>query len=116
MFKVVSAFNPIGALAVISTLLVAGCGGAGGSPANIAALACETEAKTQLSAQNHLYKLDQAALAASMRSLDGNERFLSAEIVIDPGLTQESKQKLECTVRMSDDGSQATVLNQRFIW
>ena len=96
-------------------LLLAACGGGGGPSKNdAAASACDAYAKTQLDGKT--YKLDLAALSASTTDQAGGMKFLKAPIVIDPGLSTEAKQSLECTVRFTDGKDQPDVMKMQFIW
>jgi len=96
---------------------LAGCGGGeagGGTPNDLAAKACVDAAKSRLGAK--LYELDVAALAASMKDAPNGEKFLTAPIVIEPGLTSEVKQIVECTVRFSDAKPEPDVVGFIFNW
>jgi hypothetical protein len=99
-------------------LALAGCGGgggtAGGTPNDLAAEACKVAAESRLDGK--LYELDAAALAASMRDAPNGEKFLTAPITIEPGLTSEVKQIVECTVRFSDAKPQPDVVGFVFNW
>lgn len=97
-------------------LLLAACGGGGAGNAknDAAANACDAYAKQQLDGKT--YKLDLAELGASMKDQSGGMQFLKAPIVIDPGLTSEAKQSLECTVRFTDGKDQPDVMKMQFIW
>jgi hypothetical protein len=97
-------------------LLLAACGGGGsaGSKNEAAANACDAYAKQQLG--DKTYKLDLAALGASLVDQSGGMKFLKAPIVIDPGLTSEAKQSLECTVRFTEGKEQPDVMKMQFIW
>ena len=97
-------------------LLLAACGGGdGGNTQNEAAAnACDAYAKEQLDSKT--YKLDLAALAASTMDQSGGMKFLKAPIVVDPGLSTEAKQSLECTVRFTDGKDQPDVMKMQFIW
>jgi hypothetical protein len=104
------------AAAAMGTLL-AGCGGDGsgaGSKNELAAKACDAYAKLQL--EDQTYKLDLAALASSMADAGEGSSFLHAPIVIQPGLTSENKQTLECTVRFVAGKAEPDVLKMQFIW
>lgn len=101
-------------------LTVAACGdkggkaGGGNSPGELAATACETYAKGQLAEKS--YQLDHAALAKSMADAGDGASILKAPITIDPGLSSESKQSLECTVRFVAGRDAPDVINLQFIW
>lgn len=95
------------------------CGGgggdaAGGTPNDLAAKACEEAAKSRLDGK--LYEMDVAALAASMKDVPNGEKFLTAPITIEPGLTSEVKQIVECTVRFSDAKPAPDVVGFGFTW
>lgn len=97
-------------------LLLAACGGGGtGTGKNeAAASACDAYAKQQLDGKT--YKLDLTVLAASLTEQSGGMQFLKAPIVIDPGLSTEAKQSLECTVRFTAGKDQPDVVKMQFIW
>lgn len=105
---------------VVITLAAAlsACGGggeaAGGTPNDLAAAACEEASKSRLGEKR--YELDVAALAASMKDTPNGEKFLTASIIIEPGLTSEVKQIVECTVRFSDEKPAPDVVGFGFNW
>ncbi|WP_374604723.1 hypothetical protein [Arenimonas sp.] len=107
-------------VAVPATLVLAACGGGadGGASNNdrnsLAAQACEAAAKSRLDGK--LYELDLQALAASMKDVPNGEQFLTAPITIEPGLTTEAKQIVECTVRFSEAKPQPDVVGFVFNW
>ena len=103
------------AVILVSLLLVAcaGDGGGGDSKGAIAAKACEAFAKNGLGGKT--YQLDLNALAASMKA-DGDMQALSASIVIEPGLSGEVKQTLDCKVRFNAEGTQADVISLNYIF
>lgn len=105
-------------LAVTTTMLLAACGGgdagAGDTPNDQAAKACEVAAKSRLG--DKVYQLDMAALAASMKDVPNGEKFLTAPILIEPGLTSEVKQIVECTVRFTDGKPSPDVVGFGFNW
>ena len=91
-----------------------GSGAASGSQNDLAAKACEEAAKSRI--EGKLYEMDVAALAASMKDAPNGEKFLTAPIVIEPGLTSEAKQIVECTVRFSDANTAPDVVGFGFTW
>lgn len=100
-------------------LALAACGGGGGAgggggPGELAAQACKGAAESRLDGK--LYELDVAALAASMRDAPNGEKFLTAPIVIEPGLTSETKQIVECTVRFAEGKDAPDVVGFVFNW
>ena len=86
----------------------------GNSRNELAATACETYAKGQLAEKT--YQLDHAVLAASLAEGTDGAQVLRSPITIDPGLSTESKQTLECTVRFVESREAPDVLNLHFIW
>lgn len=104
------------AITMAATLSACGGGGgsAGGSPNDLAAKACEEAAKSRV--EGKLYEMDLAALAASMKDAPNGEKFLTAPIVIEPGLSSEAKQIVECTVRFSDAKPAPDVVGFGFTW
>jgi hypothetical protein len=104
-------------LVVTMTVALTACGGGsggGGSPGDLAAEACKVAAESRL--EGKLYELDLAALSASMKDAPNGEKFLTAPIVIEPGLTSEVKQIVECTVRFSDGKPAPDVVGFVFNW
>jgi hypothetical protein len=98
---------------------VAACTGGGetaarSGPNDLAAQACEEAAKSRLSGKP--YELDFAALSASMKDQPGGEKFLTAPILIEPGLTSEVKQIVECTVRFTEGNPNPDVVGFVFNW
>lgn len=89
-------------------------GSGGGSKAELAAAACDTYAKGQL--EDKSYKLDDAELAKSMADAGDGASLLRAPITIEPGLSSESKQTLECRVRFVEGKDAPDVINMQFIW
>jgi len=81
---------------------------------DLAATACEAYARGQLA--DKTYQLDHAVLAASLAEGGDGAQVLKAPIVIDPGLSSESRQTLECTVRFVEGRAAPDVLNLQFIW
>jgi hypothetical protein len=51
-----------------------------------------------------------------MRDAPNGEKFLTAPIVIEPGLTSEVKQIVECTVRFSEGKPAPDVVGFVFNW
>ena len=106
------------ALMMLLLLVLAGCSkqaAPGGATRNeLAATACETYAKGQQAEKT--YQLDHAALAGSLSDSGDGAHLLRAPITIDPGLSSESKQTLECTVRFVEGKDAPDVINLQFIW
>jgi hypothetical protein len=100
----------------VVALALAGCGGGGGggSQNEAAAKACDASAKQQLG--DKAYELDQAAFAATMAAQSDGSQLLKGPIVIEPGLSTESKQTLECSVRFVEGKDLPDVLRVQFIW
>lgn len=101
-----------------AALVLAACAGdeagAGGSSSDLAAQACKAATESRLDGK--LYDMDLKALAASMRDASNGEKFLTAPITIEPGLTSEVKQVVECTVRFTDAKPQPDVVGFVFNW
>lgn len=102
-------------------VLLTACGeGGAGDDANatsrnaLAAKACADYAHGQLGEKT--YQLDQAVLAASMKDAADGSAALHGPIVVNPGLSSESKQTLECSVRFVDGHPAPDVLSMQFIW
>ena len=99
------------------SLALAACGGeagGGNSPNDQAAQACRAAAESRLDGK--LYEMDMAALAASMKDAPNGEKFLTAPIVIEPGLTSETRQIVECTVRFAEGKPAPDVVGFVFNW
>jgi hypothetical protein len=100
-------------------LLVIGltaCSGETSGPvgkAGAAATACDTFVKSKLDGKQ--YKLDLTVLAGSMKANTSGGSDLMAPIIIEPGLTTEVKQSIECEVRF-DATDKPEVLTVNFIW
>lgn len=107
-------------VAVPATLALVACGGGadnsgrGADRGALAAQVCKAETESRLDGK--LYELDVEALAASMKDVPNGEQFLTAPITIEPGLTTEAKQIVECTVRFSEGKEQPDVVGFVFNW
>ncbi len=88
--------------------------GGGGTPGELAAAACETELATRLDGK--LYELDKAALAASMKDGVEGTKMLTTKVVIEPGLTSEVTQIIECTVRFAEGKPTPDIVGFGFNW
>jgi len=101
-----------------AALVLAACAGdeagAGGNRGELAAQACKAATESRLDGK--LYNMDLKALAASMRDAPNGEKFLTAPITIEPGLTSEVKQVVECTVRFTEGKPQPDVVGFIFNW
>lgn len=104
-----------------AALMLAACGGggaddatAGGDRNALAAQACKAAAESRLGGK--LYELDTTALAASMKSTPNGEFFLTGPITIEPGLTSEVKQIVECSVRFTEGKDAPDVVGFVFNW
>ena len=104
-------------LMVPVTAALVACGGSGagaGTPGELAAAACDAEMTRRM--EGKLYELDKAALAASMKDAPNNTKMLSAPVVIEPGLTSEVKQIMECTVRFAEGKPTPDIVGFGFNW
>lgn len=95
-------------------MAIAACGesASNDSPQQRAALACEAEAKARLGDSTH--QIDTAALAQSAAQEDGSWK-LQAPVVVNPGLRNETRQTVHCTIRLVD-GQPAEVTYINFIF
>lgn len=100
-------------LALLGAALLAGCSPTT-TPADIAAQACEAQVRIQTNGRP--FQLDMAMLAASATDAGNGSQLLTAPVVVNAGLADQTTQQLECTVRMSADNTSAEVLIVRFIW
>jgi hypothetical protein len=100
----------------VTAALVAcsGSGEGGSSPADLAASACDAELKLRL--EGKLYELDKAALAASMKEADAGTKMLTAKVVIEPGLTSQVEQIMECKVRFEQGKDTPDIVGFGFNW
>lgn len=103
---------------VPATLVLAACSGGGDAGGNdratLAAEACKAAAESRLDGK--LYELDLKALAASMKPAKDGEFFLTGPIVVEPGLTSEVKQVVECNVRFTEGKPSPDVVGFVFNW
>lgn len=83
--------------------VLAGCGGS-----SKAVSVCEAAVAERLPGRT--YELDSEALRASSREDGEGIVFLQAPLVIDPGMTIEQRQSVECRVRGGD------IISLNFIW
>ena len=102
-----------------AALVLAACSGgdqagAGNSRGELAAEACKAATESRLDGKH--YEMDLKALATSMRDAPNGENFLTAPVTIEPGLTSEVKQVVECTVRFTDAKPQPDVVGFTFNW
>ena len=100
-------------LSAVAVALLAGCGG-GGTPADIAAKACDAQVQQQV--QDQPYQLDLTMLASSMKDDGRGGHLLTVPVTVNLGLADQSVQVLECSVRITGEPPTAEVLNVRFIW
>lgn len=100
---------------VVASLCLSACGGGDtdNSKNAVAARACETFAKNGLGEKT--FQLDLAVLGASMKP-DGDMQALTGPVLIEPGLSGETKMTLDCKVRFNADGSQADVISLNYIY
>lgn len=101
---------------VLLMLGLAACSGGGSAPAGksgSAATACDAFVKSKLEGKQ--YKLDLTVLAASLKEGAQRSGNLTAPIIIEPGLTTEVKQTIQCDMRFGPDDT-PEVLNVTFIW
>ncbi len=103
-------------IALLTIGLTACSGGESSGPAGkagAAASACDAFVKNKLETKQ--YKLDLNVLAASLKPNAQGRADLSAPIIIEPGLTTEVKQTIQCDVRFgADDAPEVMTVN--FIW
>lgn len=83
--------------------VLAGCGGT-----SEAVSVCEAAVAERLPGRT--YQLDADALRESAREDGEGIVFLQAPLVIDPGMTIEQRQTVECRVRGGD------IISLNFIW
>jgi hypothetical protein len=103
-------------IALLALGLAACSGGEPSGPTGkngAAAAACDAFVKNKLDGKQ--YTLDMNALAASMKNGSEGISNLTTAIVIEPGLTTEVKQTIQCDVRFSAD-EKPEVMNINFIW
>jgi hypothetical protein len=95
-------------------MIIAACGktAVNETPQQQAAVACDTEAKSRIGEKT--YQLDISVLGTSAKTTDGGW-VLEAPIIINPGLRDEAKQILQCTVR-TQEGKPSEVTDIQFIF
>lgn len=96
--------------AVMVAVVLAGCG-ASDDP-SLAVKACADGVAGKFSGKT--FKLDNEALRASVAVADNGLLTLSGPITINPGMTDEAKQSVQCKVRVAD--GQADLIALNFIW
>lgn len=104
------------AIALLVLGLAACSGGESSGPggkSGAAASACDAFVKNKLESKQ--YTLDLPTLAASMKPGVEGRSELSAPIVIEPGLTTEVKQTIQCDVRFGLE-DKPEVMTVNFIW
>ena len=92
------------------------CSGESSGPsgkAGAAASACEAFVKNKLETKQ--YTLDLNVLAASLKQGAEGNADLTAPIIIEPGLTTEVKQTIQCSVRFTAE-DKPEVMTVNFIW
>lgn len=95
---------------LVLAVLLAGCGGRGAD----ALAVCEDAIAERLTGKN--YRLDAKALLASAREEGENVLVLTGEVVIEPGMTHEQKQTVECKARFAPGQSRLDVISLNFVW
>lgn len=100
----------------VAAALVAcsGSGAGSGTPADLAASACDAELQRRL--EGKLYELDKAALAASIKDDESGTKMLTAKVVIEPGLTSQVEQIIECKVRFAEGKEMPDIVGFGFNW
>jgi len=101
-------FAPCAAL--LATLL-AGCGG---NAVDLALVACEKALADK--ADSKPYTIDKAQLAASAKSTTPGETSIAGEVVFDPGLPREVRQRFECTARTVEGKPEPDVISFLLFW
>lgn len=101
-------------MVLLALLTACGAGSETAGKNALAAKACEAYAKDQIG--DKTYVLDRAALAASMKDVGDGSMSLNGPITIEPGLTSELKETLDCTVRFTEGKEQPDVITFQFIW
>lgn len=101
-------------LLVLMTALLAACGGGASNRNDLAAQACDAAAKERL--ESKAYTLDLVALAQSLKDKPDGTQFLTAPILIEPGLATEAKQIVECSVRFVEGKDSPDVIGFVFNW
>lgn len=97
-------------ICLCATLLTA-CGG-GGDHAVVAA--CKQAVADKLAGKP--YKLDREALAASLTTDAEGVSSVRGPVVIDPGLSSEQRQTVECSARFEKGQPKPVVISLNFIW
>lgn len=95
-------------LLAAATLMLAACGG----PESQAVAACKAEIARKV--ENTSYTLDESDMAKSATREGDDMVRIQSRIILDPGTPRESKQGIDCRVRINDQG--VTVISLQFIW
>lgn len=97
-------------MAVLLCALLAGCGGREGD----ALAACEAAIAERL--EGKTYRLEAEAMRASARAEGEDVLVLTGTVVIDPGMTHEQQQTVECKARFTAGQSRPDVISLNFVW
>ncbi len=97
-------------LLLVLAALLAGCGGRSAE----AWAVCEAAIAERLAGKT--YRLDPKAIRASAREEGENVLVLSGEVVLDPGMTHEQRQTLECKARFTPGQARPDVISLNFVW
>lgn len=97
-------------LVVVATVLcMSGCGK---DPTVKAIDACAAAVAKKV--EGKPYKLDRAAMQGSAKSEDAGVISMSGGLIVNPGMSNEEKQAVQCKARVTDKG--ADVVSLTLIW
>lgn len=96
-------------LLVVASLL-AGCGGRSADALSV----CRAAIAERMAGKS--YRLDTKALQDSAREESADVLVLTGEVVIDPGMTGEQRQNVECKARFVAGQSRPDVISLNFVW
>lgn len=97
-------------LLLIAALMLAGCGSDELKIVDVCARAVADRMA------NKPYSLDTDAMRASLNTDADGISTLSGPITVDPGLSSEQKQTVECSARFESGQSEPVVISLNFIW
>ncbi|MDZ4349206.1 MAG: hypothetical protein U1A22_06695 [Xanthomonadaceae bacterium] len=76
--------------------------------------ACESAVAERLAGKT--YRLDSDALRTSLQTDASGVSSVRAEVILDPGMSGEQTQTVECSARFEDGQSNPVVIALNFIW
>lgn len=97
-------------LMLTAVLMLAGCAGTEGKLVD----ACAQAVADRMA--NKSYRLDTEALRSSLTTDADGVSTMRGSMMIDPGLSGEQNQTVECSARFESGQSEPVVISLNFIW